>query len=81
MQQDTEREHVASFEGPHGKAEMYEIVVTFPDRPHVEEVHYEVVFEGQSQTRPSIGEASILACQLSGDQRYGVDMADASSGG
>jgi len=76
MEQHTAREFIEAFEGPHGKAELYEVVKTFPGRPHVEEVEYEVMFRGESQFRLTLGEASILACELSGDPRFATEIVE-----
>ena len=70
------REFIESFEGPKGKADLYEVVKTSPARPHVEEVEYEVVFRGASQSRLTIGEASILACELAGDPRFATEVVE-----
>jgi hypothetical protein len=76
MEAHTEREFIETFEGPNGRAELYEVVKTFSGRPHVEEVEYEVVFNGQSQFRLTSGEASILACELSGDPRFASEIVE-----
>jgi len=65
-----ERQFITAFEGPNGKADLFEVVRTFPDRPHVEEVQYEIIFKGESTFKLTIGEASIMACELSGDPRF-----------
>jgi hypothetical protein len=74
MEEQTTRELVDTFEGDRGTAELYEVVKTFTGRPHVEEVQYEVVFNGASEFRLTIGEASILACELSGDPRFATEV-------
>ena len=71
-----DRQFITAFEGPSGKAELFEVVRTFADRPHVEEVQYEVAFNGESQFRLTIGEASILACELSGDPRFAAEIVE-----
>lgn len=77
MEPHTTRQFIEAFEGPNGKAELYETVRTFGGRPHVEEVEYEVLFNGQSEFRLTIGEASILACELSGDPRFATEITEA----
>ena len=74
------RQYITTFEGPNGKAELYEVVRTFPDRPHVEEVDYEVMFNGKSEFRLTIGEASILGSELSGDNRFKEERMDIRTG-
>jgi hypothetical protein len=59
-----------TFEGPKGRAELWEVVATDPARPGIEKVEYQVRINGQSQSRLTIGEASILGCELSGDPRF-----------
>ena len=76
MPENTARDFIEVFEGPNGKAELFEVVKTFSDRPHVEEVAYEIVFGGKTDTRMTIGEASILACDLSGDPRFSGEIVE-----
>lgn len=76
MQDLTNREFIEAFEGPNGKAELYEVVKTNPERPYVEDVAYEIVFDGRSETRLTVGEASILACELSGDPRFASEIVE-----
>lgn len=76
MQDQTAREFIESFEGPHGKADLYEVVKTNPDRPYVEQVEYEIVFNEQAETRLTVGEASIRACELSGDPRFASEVVE-----
>jgi hypothetical protein len=76
MPENTAREFIEAFEGTHGKAELFEVVKTFSDRPHVEEVEYEIVFDGKTETCMTIGEASILACDLSGDPRFAGEIVE-----
>lgn len=54
-------------EGPSGTAEIFEVTVE-SDRPAggVLEVEYAVVFGGERRTVPSMGEAHLLANQLTG---------------
>jgi hypothetical protein len=75
-----DRQFIETFNGPRGKAELYEMVKTFPDRPHVEEVQYEIIFKNESQFRLTIGEASVLACELSGDPRFAEERMDIRTG-
>ena len=65
-----ERQFIEAFEGPRGKAEVFEVVTPPAAGIGVEKVEYEVVIKGQSHTVLSMGEASILACELSGDPRF-----------
>ncbi|MEA2640567.1 MAG: hypothetical protein QOF51_1961 [Chloroflexota bacterium] len=76
MEQHTARDLLSAFEGPNGQAELYEVVKTFVGRPGVEDVEYEVVFQGESQFCMTIGEASILACELSGDTRFAGEIVE-----
>lgn len=54
-------------EGPSGTAEIYEVTLA-SDRPAggVLEVEYVVVFAGERHMLPSMGEAHLLANQLTG---------------
>ena len=63
-----DKQLLASFEGPNGKAEVFE-VSTPSDKPHVELIQYEIVFKGESQLRMTMGEASVVASALTGDPR------------
>jgi len=65
-----ERQFIEAFEGPKGKAEVFEVVTPPAGGIGVEKVEYEVVIKGQSHMVLSMGEASILACELSGDPRF-----------
>lgn len=76
MQDQTARELIESFQGPNGKADLYEVVRTNPDRPYVEQVEYEIVFNGHAETRLTVGEASIRACELSGDPRFAAEVVE-----
>ena len=76
MQDATARELVEAFTGPSGTAEVYEVVKTNPSRPYVEDVEYEIVFNDQSEFRLTVGEASILACELSGDPRFASEVVE-----
>ena len=59
-----------SFEGTKGKAELWEVIATDPARPGIEKVEYQVRINGESHSRMTIGEASILGCELAGDPRF-----------
>ena len=65
-----ERQFIESFEGPKGKAEVYEVVTPPGQGIGVEKVEYEVSINGAKRLVSSMGEASILACELSGDPRF-----------
>ena len=67
---ETQKELLESFEGPNGKAELYELLSTDPARPGIEKVEYLIEFKGQTQSRLTMGEASVLACDLAGDARF-----------
>ena len=61
-----DKQLLASFDGPNGHADVFE--VSLPgDRPHVEVIKYEIVFNGESQFRMTMGEASVVASALTGD--------------
>ena len=65
------RDFIEAFEGPKGKAEVYEVVTLPQGGLGVEKVEYEVMFNGASaRTLLSMGEASVVACELSGNQRF-----------
>ena len=70
------REFVEAFEGPKGKAEVYEVVTPPAGGLGVEKVEYEVTIKGQTHTVLTIGEASILACELSGDPRFASEVVE-----
>lgn len=74
MEQHTERQLIETFTGAKGKAQLYEVAKTFPGRARVEEVKYEVIFSERSQFCLTLGEASILACELSGDPRFATEV-------
>jgi hypothetical protein len=78
MPEERAREFIEAFEGPNGRAELFEVVKSQPDRPYVEDVVYEVVFGGRTETRLTVGEASILACELSGDARFASEVVESS---
>ncbi len=57
---------VATVEGPKGTAEIHEVPQTAGDGG--QRLVYEVHFGGQKQTFPALGEAYIVAGELSGAQ-------------
>ena len=62
-------ELIETFNGPKGKAEVFEVVE--PGSLGVEKVEYQVILNGElRQTVLSMGEASTVACELSGDPRF-----------
>ncbi len=63
-----DRLFIEAFEGPNGKAEVYEVVSR--DANGVEQVEYLIVFGEQTHTVLSMGEASVLASELAGDSRF-----------
>ena len=65
------KELIEAFVGPRGRAEVYE-VVTVPDGElAMEIVEYEIILDSQeSRTVKTMGEAAILAAELSGDGRF-----------
>jgi len=67
-----ERSLLASFEGPNGKAEVFEVTTTGDQKPRVETVVYEIIFKGETQTRKTMGEASVVASALSGDPKFQI---------
>jgi hypothetical protein len=40
------------------------------DHPHLEHVEYEVIYRGGRYVALTMGEASIVACELAGDNRF-----------
>lgn len=64
------RDLIEAFEGPSGRAEVFEVVDETPGRTGVEKVEYEVVFKGERRLEQTMGGASVLACELSGDPRF-----------
>ncbi|MEE8519421.1 MAG: hypothetical protein V3S98_09885 [Dehalococcoidia bacterium] len=63
-----ERTHITTIEGPKGKAEVYE-VSTGPSTTAtsgVETTTYEIVCGSTTENVPTLGEASIIAHELSG---------------
>ena len=63
-----DRLFIERFEGPNGTAEVHEIVGK--DASGVETVVYEVNFGDQRHEVMTMGEASVLASDLAGDQRF-----------
>ena len=67
------KELLESFEGPRGRAEVFEVVTRGEGALAVETVDYEVVINGApAETVKTMGEAAILAAELSGDRRFGT---------
>ena len=64
------REFIEAFAGPKGRAEVYEVVSTPSGGLGVEKVEYEVLFKDERHVVMSMGEASIKACELSGNPRF-----------
>jgi hypothetical protein len=62
------RDLIEVFDGPQGKAEVFEVVEK--DSLGVEKVRYEVTCNAHKESVLSMGEASVLACELSGDRRF-----------
>ena len=62
------RMFIEGFDGPKGRAEVYEILGK--DATGIEQVTYEIRFNEQTQHVQSMGEASILAADLAGDTRF-----------
>jgi hypothetical protein len=61
-----------TFEGPKGKADLFEVNQTAGDEDAVggvagESVYYEVVFNNQTQKVAAIGEAMLVAEELVGN--------------
>ncbi len=62
------RELLETFEGPQGKADVFEVIEK--DERGIEKVSYEVNCNQHKESVLSMGEASVLACELSGDPRF-----------
>ena len=60
------RELLRTFEGPRGKADVFEIVGT-EGRRGVEQVEYEVVYGNDRRMVGTMGEAAIIATELTGE--------------
>ena len=62
------QELITSLEGPHGTAEIFEVIkATAPETAkEAQQTEYEVRFRGQAQVFRSLGEAYIAAGELSG---------------
>ena len=61
------KELLRTFEGPRGKADVYEVVGAETGRRGVEKVEYEVCFGAQKLVVPTMGEAAIIATDLTGE--------------
>ncbi len=62
-----EEELITEVEGPRGTAEIFEVTLGDPSSAEqVLEVEYAVVFNNERQGVPSLGEAHLLADQLTG---------------
>ena len=63
-----ERTHITTIEGPKGKAEVYEISSgsSTTATSGIESIVYEVVCGNSKESVPTLGEASIIAHELSG---------------
>jgi hypothetical protein len=65
------KELIESFEGSKGHAEVFEVISVGEGDLAVETVDYEVILNGaESHTVKTMGEAAILAAELSGDNRF-----------
>jgi len=63
-----QRELLRTFEGPKGKADVYEIIGEESGRVGVEKVEDEIVFGSDRQTVGTMGEAAIIATELTGEK-------------
>jgi hypothetical protein len=61
-----DKELLRTFEGPKGKAEVYELIAIDIGRAGVEKVEYEVCFGDERKVVGTMGEAAILAEELTG---------------
>ena len=67
------KELLETYEGPKGRAEVFEVITAGEGELAVETVDYEVILNGgEGQTVKTMGEAAILAAELSGDRRFGT---------
>ena len=65
------KELIEAFVGPGGRAEVYEVVTVPEGDLAMETVEYEVILDSQEpRTVRTMGEAAILAAELSGDGRF-----------
>jgi hypothetical protein len=65
------KELIDAFEGPRGRAEVFEVVTVAEGDLAVETVEYEVILNSsESQTVKTMGEAAIVAAEMSGDDRF-----------
>jgi hypothetical protein len=71
MAPDQTRELLTVIDGPKGKAEIYEVIKPSPKEMALEGqlVEYEVRFGDQTQTFAALGEAYVVAGELSGNPR------------
>jgi hypothetical protein len=65
-----DRQFIQAFEGPKGRSELFEIVGFDFERPGLESVEYEVIYRGTRYVALTMGEASIVACDFAGDNRF-----------
>jgi hypothetical protein len=63
-----DRLFIEAFSGPDGRADVFEILGKDP--LGVETVVYEIVFKDERHEVRSMGEASVLASELTGDPRF-----------
>jgi hypothetical protein len=63
-----DRLFIEAFEGDQGRAEVFEVLGK--DSLGIETVIYEVLFREERHELPSMGEASVLASELAGDNRF-----------
>jgi hypothetical protein len=63
-----ERTHITTIEGPKGKADVYEVATgsSTTVTSGVETTMYEIVCGSTTESVPTLGEASIVAHELSG---------------
>jgi hypothetical protein len=66
----TERQLITTYAGSAGRSELWEVVGSDAAHPGLERVIYEVIFGGKTHVCLTVGEASILASELSGDERF-----------
>jgi hypothetical protein len=64
------RQLITTYNGPRGMSDLWEVVDFDPAHPGLEKVTYEVILAGVTHSCFTIGEASILASELSGDPRF-----------
>ena len=66
-----DRLFIEAFEGPKGHADVWEVVGK--DALGVETVVYEILFGTERVEVPTIGEASVVASDMTGDPRFGAN--------